>query len=141
MAPTFRHGKNAAFFLDSTAGTLINYSSGVTSVTVSRSMDPAEVTSYGDNDRVYIPGLRGATISVEGVFSSTHAAKLDGVFASNSTSSRTAEFNPDGSTASGRRLYTAETYMTSLEYGAPVDDAVSLSFELIITGAVTSTNN
>ena len=30
-------------------------------VTVSASMDPAEVTTFGDNDRDYIPGLRDAT--------------------------------------------------------------------------------
>ncbi len=141
MAPLFRHGKGSKFFLDSTAGTLVNLSSGVREVTISRAMDPAEVTTFGDNDKNFIVGLRGAELSIDGIFSSTHADVLDGVFNDATSTSYSFELNPDGSTGAGTQLYKGECIMTSLEYGAPVDDAVSMSVSLLVTGQVTSTNN
>lgn len=141
MAVTARHSKGNAFFLDSTAGSLVNLSSGVRSVTLSRSMDAPEVTTYGDNDRNYLAGLRGAEISIDGIFSSTHAEVLDGVFADATSTSYSFELNPDGSTAAGRHLLKGECLMTSLEYTGSFDDAVGYSMTLLVTGAVTSTNN
>ncbi len=141
MAPSFRHGKGTKFFLDSTAGSLVNFSSGLDDLTISRDMDPAEVTTFGDNDKNYIVGLRGATISCSGHFSSTHAEVLDGVFNDATSTSYSFELNPDGTTGAGTHLLKGEVVMTSLEYGSPVDDKVSMSFDLLVTGAVTSTNN
>ncbi len=141
MAVAPRHGKGTAFSLDSTGGSLVNLSSGLDNVSLSRSLDTAEITTFGDNDRSYIPGLRGATISISGLFSSTHAEVLDGVLGRNSTATMSFEWNPDGSTAAGRHLLKGECFLTSLEYSASVDDKVGLSAELMISGAVVSTNN
>ena len=120
---------------------MVNFSSGVTEMSISRELDTADITSLGDNYKSFIPGLRGATISVSGNFSSTHAEVLDGMIGRNSTTTFSVEINPDGSTAAGRHLLKAETFITSLEYSVPVDDKVSMSFELLASGAVTSTNN
>ena len=141
MAVTPRHGKGTGFFLDSTAGSLVNLSSGIRTSSLNRSMDAPEVTHYGNNDRNFIAGLRGAELTFEGIFSSTHAEMLDGVFADATSTSYSFEWNPDGSTAAGRHLLKGEGLLTSLEYGASFDDAVSMSGTLLITGAVTSTNN
>lgn len=141
MAPSPRHGKGTQLSIDSTAGSLVTFSSGFDEATLSRAMDTAEITTFGDNDRVYLPGLRGANLSFGGNFSSTHAEVLDGAFGRNSTASLSWEFSPDGSTAAGRHLLKGEAFLTSLEYGAPVDDKVTMSGELLVTGAVTSTNH
>ncbi len=141
MSVAPRHGKGTAFSLDSTAGSLVNLSSGLTEVSVSRDLDTAEITTFGDNDKSYIPGLRGAEISISGLFSSTHAEVLDGIIGRNSTATMSFEWNPDGSTAAGRHLLKGECFLTNLEYGATVEDTVSLSASLIISGSVTSTNN
>jgi predicted secreted protein len=139
MAPTFRHGKAASFELDSTAGSLVNLSSGLDSISLSRAMDTAEVTTFGDSWKNYIVGLRGATISCSGHFSSTHANLLDGVFADATSTSYTFKYCPESTAATSHTL-TGECLMTSLEYGAAVGDKVTMSFELIVTGVVTSTN-
>lgn len=110
-------------------------------MSLSRELDTAEITTLGDNDRSYIPGLRGATLSFSGVFASTHAEILDGIIGRNSTTTLSWEMNPDGSTAAGRHLLKGECFLTSLEYGVSVDEAVTYSAEAIVTGAVTSTNN
>lgn len=140
MAPTFRHGKGANFWLDNASGTLVGFSSGVDDVTLSRSMDAAEVTTFGDNDKNYIVGLRGATISVSGHFASTYAEILDALLGS-TLASLSFEYSPDGSTAVARHLLKGECLMTGLEYGSPVSDKVGMSFDLLVTGAVTSTNH
>lgn len=141
MAVAPRHGKGSQLAIDSTAGSLVNFSSGVTDASLSRSLDTAEITSYQDNDRTYLPGLRGATLSFSGNFSSTHAEVFDGLIGRNSTSTVSFEFSPDGSTAAGRHLLKGEAFVTSVEYSAPVDDKVTMSGELLISGAVTSTNH
>lgn len=138
---SFRHGKGSDFKLDSTAGSLVDFSNAVDDVSFNRSMDPAEVTAFGNDNRAYIKGLMGATISVSGHFDSTHAVVLDGVFNDATSTSYSVEISLDGSTAAGRHLFTAETLMTSLEYTGSVDDKVGMSFELLVTGAVTSTNH
>jgi len=141
MAVIPRHGKGTGFALDSTAGTLVTLSSGLAEATLSREGETIDITNFGENDRNFLPGLRNATISCSGHFSSTHAEVLDGVFGRNSTASLSFEFSPDGSTATGRHLLKGESFLTSLEYGASVEDKVTLSFDLQVTNAVTSTNH
>ena len=141
MAVAPRAGKGSQLAIDSTSGSLVNFSSGINEMSLSRELDTSDVTTFQDNDKSYIPGLRGATVSFSGIFSSTHAEVLDGIIGRNSTATMSFEFSPDGSTASGRHLLKGESYLTSLEYSAPVDDKVEMSGELLITGAVTSTNH
>lgn len=137
MAPTFRHGKNAFFSITSATGGTVNLSSGVTDVKLSRKMSPAKVTHFGQNDENYIVGLRDATISLSGIFSSTHAKKLDALIGS--TSGGTWIYGPE-STATGRRKFTASSWLTGMDYDAPVGDAVKMTLNLQVTGAITSTN-
>lgn len=141
MAVAPRHGKGSQLSIDSTAGSLVNFSSGINEMSLSRELDTSDITTFQDNDKSYIPGLRGATLSFSGIFSSTHAEVLDGIIGRNSTATMSWEFSPDGSTASGRHLLKGEGFLTSIEYGASVEDAVSLSGELLISGAVQSTNH
>ena len=141
MAVNPRHGKGSAISFDSTAGSLVLLSSGMTEMSLSRELDTADITSFQDNDKSYIPGLRGATLSFSGQFSSTHAEVLDGVIGRNSTATLSWEFSPDGSTAAARHLLKGECFLTSLEYGASVDDKVTLSAEATVSGSVTITNH
>lgn len=141
MAPVFRHGQNAAFSLDSTAGTLVVLSSGLDDIGISRSMDPADVTNFASGcDMEFIKGLRNATLSCSGSWSSTHAVVLDGIFTDNSSQTYSFEYSPE-STSTGRHLLKGECIMTSLDYGATVSDKVTLSFDLQVTGTITSTNH
>ncbi len=142
MSVTPRHSKSASVWIDSTAGSLVNFSSGLDEAGFSRSMDPAEVTNFASGgDREYIGGLRGAEFSISGMFSSTHAEILDGVFNDATSTTYSLEYSPDGSTAAGRHLLKAELIPTSLEYSASVDERVNLSATWICSGAIVSTNH
>lgn len=137
MAPTFKHGKNAYFAITSTTGGTINLSSGLAETSLSRSLDTAEVTTFGDGDKNYIPGLRDATFSVSGHYSSTHADKLDPLIGWSTLPTFT--FGPEGNTVTNIK-YTGKTILTSLEYGASVGDKINLSLSFQCSGAITSTN-
>ena len=136
MAPTFVHGKSGYFAMTDTGGSTINFSSGLTDLSIDRSLDTAEVTAMGDNDRAYVVGLRGATLSVSGHFASTYAEKIDGMLGNSTATNWT--FGPAGS-GSGSRKYTGAAHLTSLAYSGTVDGKVDMSFSLQVTGAVTST--
>lgn len=137
MAPTFTHGKGAFFSVTSATGGTINFSSGLDDCTLSRQLDTAEVTTFGDNDRNYIVGLRGADFSISGHFSSTHTKKLDPLLGHSTIPQFV--YGPQG-TSSGSRKYTGGCIMTSLEYHSPVDDKVDMGIDFIVTGAITSTS-
>lgn len=134
MAPTFKHGRSALFKMSDSAAATINYSSGLTDCSLSRQLDPAEVTTFGDSDKVYIPGLRGATISCSGIWSSTHAKKLDASLGHSTLLTWT--YWPE-STATGSLYFTGSGILTSVDVGAPVGDKVSMNFNVQVSGAIT----
>lgn len=136
--PTFIHGKGSYFGLSNTSSTsaLVNFSSGVSEVTLPRSVDTAEVTSYGDNDRNYIAGLRSGTISVTGMFASTYEEKVATMMASSKTNLAWV-FGPAGN-GSGKTKRSGKGIVTGYEVGAPVGDKVSMKIDLQITGAVST---
>lgn len=142
--PTFIHGKGSYFAWSTAAGTTsnsgsvayTNLSSGIEEVSFPRSVDTAEVTTYGDNDRNYIAGLRSGTVSVTGIWASTYEEKI--APALGSTKLGWVSFGPSGNAATSRREL-ARTIITGYEAGAPVGDKVSMKIDFMITGPVTST--
>jgi len=136
MAPTFRHGKGAYFSLTSTAGVTIVLSSGGDDMSLDSSADTAEVTAFGDDDRVYIAGLRGHTFSLSGHFASTYADPIRGMLG-NSTASNCI-FGAYGNTT-GFIKSTFAMHLTQFTVGSPVGDKVSMSISAQVTGAVSST--
>jgi len=56
--PTFTHGKNAAFKIDDSGGTLRDISDVLTDVSISRTADVAEVSAFTNSSKAYVAGLR-----------------------------------------------------------------------------------
>lgn len=139
MAPTFRHGRSAVIFFATAGSTTgaVRFSSGMNDGSLERSVETAEVTTFGDSDKRYLAGLRDATFSLKGNFSSTHEKKLTAMLG-NSTGGYLI-YNPE-STASGRRKFKGSVIVTSLKLGSPIGDKVGLEVDMQWTGAITSTN-
>ena len=139
--PTFKHGKNAHFSLDGTAGTLVVISDTLNEVTMPREIETAETTAFGQNDKTYITGLGDATISLSGMFDATVDTQVAGDIAnlkSGSVASLTFEYGPSGNAVSSPK-FTGEALITSYEVGSPVGDVITYSLELQVTGGVTGT--
>jgi hypothetical protein len=130
----FVHGKSAVFKLDNAAGSLVDYSAYLEEVSMPRSVETAETTTFGSSAKSYITGLSDATISISGKFDSAADATLVAVLGQAATLSF--EYGPAGSTA-GLIKYSGECIMTSYEIGATVGDAVTASVELQVTGTIT----
>jgi len=139
--PTFKHGKNAYFSLDGTAGTLVAISDTLNEVTMPREIETAETTAFGSSDKTYITGLGDATISLSGMFDATVDTQVAGDIAnlkSGSVASLTFEYGPSGNAVSSPK-FTGEALITSYEVGSPVGDVITYSLELQVTGGVTGT--
>lgn len=138
MAPTHRHGKAAFFSITDTGGSTINLSSGLDDCSLDRTCETAEITTYGDNDKVYLSGLRDATWSASGHCASTHEEKLAGLLG-NSTNPNWV-WGPQGnSTDNTYPKFTGAAVITALSVSAPVGDKVSFSISGQCSGAITST--
>ena len=136
MAPTFRSGKGAFFSITSATGGTVNLSSGLDTASINRVAQALKVTTFGDNDENYIPGLRDATIKLAGHFASTYEEKLFPLLGS--TSGGAWVYGPE-STADHRRKYSGNSVVTNVTIGSPVGDKVSISMDLQCSGTITST--
>lgn len=136
----FTHGKNAAFLLDDSGGTLRNLSAFVDTVGgLPGARDLAEVTAFGDAGTKSIPGLQNVSFSVSGHFDSVATTGPHAVLNSLRTATATAtfEYGPEGN-ATGKTKLSGECWLTGYEVEAAVAEKVSFSAELQVDGTVTS---
>ena len=131
--PTFTHGKNAAFKIDDSGGTLRDISDVLTDVAVSRTADVAEVSAFSNSSKAYVAGLKDATITISGSFDATVDGYLSGILGVGSF-----EFYPIGTTG-GNPKALGECIMTSYDRTPDVGGAVSFTAAFQVSGDVTET--
>ena len=131
--PTFFHGKDAAVFITDSTGTERNLTEYATSVGIPVEVETAEVTTFNDDDKAYITGLRDRTISIEGKWDATVDGYLSGLVGG---TARAWKVFPAGSVA-GRPHYSGSAIITSYEVTSEIGDAIGFSAEFQSTGAVT----
>lgn len=132
----FFHGKTAKFFIDNSAGTLTDISTGMNDASVPAAADTVEVTGFTDAAKTYVMGLKSANGSIAGSFSSAVDTVLAGIVGS--TDTKSFEFYPF-STATGSVEKKGECFVTAYDVKSGVSGAVTYSASLIVSGGVTST--
>lgn len=134
----FVHGKSAVFKLDNASASLVDYSPYLNDVSLSRSIETAETTTFGvsGSAKTYIVGLSDATFSISGLFDATADATLAGVLGF--ATALNFNYGPAGSTA-GLVKYTGTCIMTGYNISAAVGDAVQATADFQVTGPVTRT--
>jgi hypothetical protein len=130
--PTFTHGKNAAFKIDDSGGTLRDISDVLTDVAISRTADVAEVSAFSNSSKAYVAGLKDATITISGSFDATVDGYLSGILGAEGSF----EFYPIGTTG-GNPKASGEAIMTSYDRTPDVGGAVSFSAAFQVSGDVT----
>lgn len=132
----FRHGKNAVFKVDNSGGTLTDISAYLTDVSLPRSIETAETTTFGATGgaKTYVVGLNDSTVSISGKFDATADAHLAGILGQEASVSF--EYGPAGSTT-GYVKFTGEAYLTKYDLSSPVGDVVTFSADFQVTGVVT----
>ena len=130
--PTFTHGKDAAFKIDDSGGTLRDISDVLTDVAISRTADVAEVSAFSNSSKAYVAGLKDATITVSGSFDATVDGYLSGILGVEGSF----EFYPIGTTG-GNPKSSGECIMTSYDRTPDVGGAVSFTASFQVSGDVT----
>ena len=123
----FISGKDSFFSVDGT-----DISSYVNQLSLSRDVNTLETTSFGSDQATYVVGVEGLSISGSATFDAT----ADGVFAGLFDGSTVAfDYRPDNT--SSQPKYTGNAFVTNYSIDSSATDLVSISFSLIVTGAVT----
>lgn len=140
----FTHGKKSKFEIDNSSGTPVDISAYCEEVSLSRDIETAETTTFGDNAKEYIIGLTDATISVSGKFDAAGASTVDAVLSGilGQDASVTFAYTPGGgSPSSSNPKYTGECYLTSYEVSGSVGDVSTFSASFQCSGAITRTTS
>ncbi len=134
----FSHAKGSYFAIDDSTPSLRDISDSVQSVDFSQEIDNPEVTTFTKNDRVYIAGLVGATLSISGFFDDEATTGADVVLDSlvGLATSSTFTYGPEGND-SGDITYTGECFMNSYGISGSVDGVVEFTADFVITAAIT----
>ena len=123
----FISGKDSFFSVDGT-----DISSYVNQLSLSRDVNTLETTSFGSDQATFVVGVEGLSISGSATFDAT----ADGVFAGLFDGSTVAfDYRPDNT--SSQPKYTGNALVTNYTIDSSAGDLVSISFSLIVTGAVT----
>lgn len=132
----FVHGKGAVIKLDDSTGTLRDLSAYASEVSLPRSIETGETTTFGatGDAKTYVTGLNDSTMAIKLMWDATVDGYLAPAIGADATLSF--EYGPAGS-ASGAVKFSGEGIMTSYQTSSPVGDVVSLSVDLQITGPVT----
>lgn len=130
--PTFTHGKNAAFKIDDSGGTLRDISNVLTDVSISRTADVAEVSAFSNSSKAYVAGLKDATLTISGSFDATVDGYLSGILGAEGSF----EFYPIGTTG-GNPKASGEAIMTSYDRTPDIGGAVTFTASFQVSGDVT----
>lgn len=130
----FVHGKGTAVSLDSNAlGAFSN------SVTFGRTADSHDVTTFGKNSKVYAPGLKDGTATIEGIYDNTVGTGPGAVLRPLiGAAAVELVYEPEG-TGAGKPLATVDVLVTSYEETAPVADMITFTAELQLSDDIADT--
>ena len=129
--------KNTHFGLGTTGAptTETDISTYIDNISFPRETEEVETTAFKNSgNRTFLPGLKGATISVSGNWEPTIDTHLEGIL--DGQDSVNFEFGPKGST-SGYPLYSGTCFVTNYTVDANVGEKNTFSLELRVDSAVT----
>ena len=133
------HGKNTYVGMDNAAGVLTSIQSYSRSASPTETVETAETTNFGQNDKTYIVGQVDEKFTIGGTFETAFLQLVRAVKAaqqSGATPTCTVRFGPNGS-ATGSYFNERETLITSIQVSASVGDLVTMSVDFQRTGPTT----
>lgn len=127
-------GKDITFRLDNAAGSLTALTSHLNSASLSAMQSTLEDSALGDDERTYVHGLAGATVSIGGFYNSTVEAIFGPLIGNRTSATKTFEYSP----YSGR-LYNGEALISNVQLSGAPDSLETFSADMTISGAVNRT--
>jgi hypothetical protein len=137
---TFQAGKDAVFKLDNSVGAVVDITQYLTEIGFPQEPEQLESTTLGKQEKSYVAGFIGASVTLNGRYDSASGAIHDilstAVGASGANAKRTFEFGPHGGSV-GQRRYTGEVVVLSYEVTTGASDLVNFTANTRIDAAVT----
>lgn len=124
------HGKKAGLSLEDSSTTVRNLSPYLTSVSLPGAADSVEVSAFGSSEKTYVAGLRGKTLSFEGIFSSTPDGWLNGILG------KEKNFVYYPYTTGAGTHYSGACILNAYEINSGIGAAVTFSGAAQVTGIV-----
>lgn len=105
-------------------------------VSVSRNLDTAETSAFGDDAKTYVTGMQDGTLSLSGMFDGAEGAVDDTLRATiGSASNDVITIAPEGLTV-GAVAFSSAVKQTSYEVSSPIGDVVAVSLDVQADGGV-----
>jgi hypothetical protein len=124
------HGKNGSFTIDG-----VDLTPYLTDISLDESVDTAEVSTMGADDKEFVEGMAGATISLSGVWDDAAATGPDAVLSGLKGAGANAFiYGPAG--AASDVTYTGSAILTSYARTTPIGGAVAFTAGFQVTGPV-----
>jgi hypothetical protein len=127
--------KNETIKIDNTGGTLTDITAYVTSFTMSGVQDLIEDTAMGDEERSYLFGLAGATVSLAGILNSTTDGIFGPLIGNRTTATKTFQH-----AATTNIVHRAELLHTSVEYSGSTNSLQTWSYSGTMDGVAIKTS-
>lgn len=137
------HGRNAALTVTDVGGTVRDISTYLNSIDLSSPVDSVETSSFQQQDKTFLAGMRNNTLRVQGHWSKD-ANMVDAIFGglvgqgAAGTIVSTFVYGPGGS-ASGDVKYTGSFILTNYSRSSPIGGVVTFSADMQISGSMTRT--
>ena len=131
----FTHGKDSYLLIDDHGGTERDLSLYAEEVTgLPGPIDMANITVFGEGDKVYVAGTGGAEFKVSGPWEPTLDLYVGTAF--QRKTARTFKYGPAGSTGGYVRI-TGECYLQNYEVAGGAGDAVRFTLTCRTTDTIT----
>lgn len=127
--------KNETLKLDNAAGTLTDITAYITSETLSGSQDTIEDSSMADEEKSYLAGMAGATLSLSGIVNSTTDAIFAPLLGNRTTATKTYQ-----RAATTNLVLRGEFLITGIEYSGSNNSLQTFSFSAIADGVMIKTS-
>ena len=133
MSP-HKTGRDMGFRIDGSTGVLQDLSGDVNQQSIQRAVNLLEDTGMGEEERTFLPGLAGTTLSINGMSNTTTEAIFGPLVADNTSRTKTVEFKPHAS-----RFYNGEVRVGNYQVSGSPDSLETFSADLTFDGAVNRT--
>lgn len=132
------HGKDVEFQMDDSGDQLRDISPYVRSVTWSANGQVIDISGFkvASDFRKFLAGLKGATVTIDGVLDDTVDVGSSVVLLGGEGSTRSIQYGPLGITTGEPKL-TAEAILESVDINTGVEAEGTFSASLTVTGPVT----
>jgi len=127
--------KNETLKLDNAAASLVDLTAYITSETLSGAQDLIEDSAMGDEEKSYIAGMAGATLSLSGIVNTTTDAIFGALIGNRTTITKTYQ-----RTATTGLTLRGEFLPTSVEYSGSANSLQTFSYSATLDGVMIKTS-